>query len=196
MKRIIGSVGLFVGVVAICSTVWAQDAAPQPAAAGQGGEHVTQGGAPGGGQGGGDRGQGRGNFSPEQFRQRMMDHMKEQLKATDEEWTVIKPLLDKVMQAREAGMRGRFRGMMGGRRGPDNQQQPNTPAQPGQAETDALRAALDDANAPADTIKTKLAAVRDAHAKSEEELKKAREALRGVLTQRQEAELVLMGMMD
>ncbi|MGE5608946.1 MAG: hypothetical protein ACM359_06815, partial [Bacillota bacterium] len=54
----------------------------------------------GGRQGRGGRGQqGAGNFDPAQFRQRMMDRMKERLGASDDEWKVLQPKFEKVMNA-------------------------------------------------------------------------------------------------
>jgi len=66
-----------------------------------------------GGQG---RQRGGGNFDPAQMQQRMMDNYKERLEITDDtEWNAIKPLVQKVMDARFASMSGMGRGMFGGR---------------------------------------------------------------------------------
>src|SRR5215467_3676569 len=65
---------------------------------------------------------GRGNFDPAQFRQRMMDRVKEQLEVTDDaEWKAMEPLVQAVTDARIAAMSGMGRGMFGGprRRGND-----------------------------------------------------------------------------
>src|SRR5579864_4698240 len=60
---------------------------------------------------------GRGNFDPAQFRQRMMDRVKEQLEVTDDaEWKAIEPLVQSVMDARMSSMGGIGRGMFGGPR--------------------------------------------------------------------------------
>jgi len=40
----------------------------------------------------------RGNFDPAQFRQRMDERMKEALGATDEEWKVLQPKIEKVQR--------------------------------------------------------------------------------------------------
>src|SRR5579885_610470 len=78
--------------------------------------------APAGGppQGGGF---GRGNFNPEEMRQRMMDMYKERMEVkSDDEWKVIQPRIQKVMDARrDVGFGGGMRGMFGpgGRRGGD-----------------------------------------------------------------------------
>jgi len=134
----------------------------------------------------------------EQFRQRMNEFLKTALKVSDEEWAVILPLLEKVQNKQRESITGRF-GMFGGRRGgpggPEGAGRlPGRSAQPPEAE--ALKAALDnEAAAPAD-IKAKLEALRESRKKSAAELDQAREELRKVLTQRQEATLVLSGILD
>ncbi len=56
----------------------------------------------------------------EKFRQQMNERIKTQLKASDDEWAVIQPLLEKVQTKMREGMESRFRGMggMGGPGGP------------------------------------------------------------------------------
>src|ERR1700753_1533694 len=69
------------------------------------------GGPPGGGPGG--------NFDPAQFRQRMMEQVRKNLSVTnDEEWGVIQPLVQKVMDARRENFMGGGMGMMMGPGGP------------------------------------------------------------------------------
>jgi len=62
-------------------------------------------------------------------------------------------------------------------------------------EDDALQQALDN-NAPKDQIKTALENVRAARKRKADELAKAQDDLRQVLTLRQEAALVSVGMLD
>src|SRR2546421_12992071 len=68
-----------------------------------------------------NNGQGRkrgGNFDPAQFQQQMMDRTKERLEITDDtEWNAIKPLVQKVIDARMASFRGGFGGFRGRNRG-------------------------------------------------------------------------------
>jgi Spy/CpxP family protein refolding chaperone len=174
------------------------------------------GGGNGGNNGGGRRGGNGGNFDPAQFQQRMNERLKEALKATDEEWAVIQPLLDKVTTKQREARTGGFGGSMmgGGRRGGNggpggnNADQANTnnnnnnggnrPNRGGAAspEADALRTTLENDNASADEIKTKLAALRDSRKKAQAELEQARADLEKVLTVKQEATLVLMGMLE
>jgi hypothetical protein len=151
---------------------------------------------------------GRRGMDPEQMRERMMDRMKTELNASDEEWTVIQPLLQNVMLKQRESMTGRMGGMgaFAGMRGrPDaagQGQQGVRPGRPGAAQpagagqVEALSKALESPNTPASELKQRLADVRAAREKAEAELKKSREELRQVLSVRQEANLVLMGIMD
>lgn len=157
-------------------------------------------------------------FDPEQMRQMIMNRMKERLGASDEEWNIIAPRLEKVWELqRESRMigfgGGFFGGPMGGPGGlgaprgeQDRSGQPRDDrgprrgmagfGQPESPEAAALQQVLDaDTPSPAE-IKEKLAAFRDARKKKEEELKKSQEELKQVLTIRQEALLVLMGTLD
>ena len=144
---------------------------------------------PGGGRGRGGQG---GNF--QDFMQRMNDRLKESLKVTDEEWAVLKPLIEKVQTAqREAGAGRGFGGRGPGGPGGDN----NTPdTRPGAAESAALRTALESDSTSADDLKAKLAAVRAVRKKGAADLAVAREELKKVVTVRQEAVLVTMGMLE
>ena len=130
----------------------------------------------------GDRGERR-RFDPAQMMDRMMERHKESLGVTDEEWKVIEPRLKNVLDARmetRMGGFGRWRG--------DSQES--------DSEAEALRKALESEESSSDDIKAKLTAFRDAQKKKEEALQKAREELRKVLTIKQEARLVLDGVLD
>ena len=104
------------------------------------------------------------------------------------------------------GRRGqRGQGGQGGQDGQGGQggQQGRRPRGPfGQEETavskasDALQTTLENASAAPDEIKTKLTALRTAREKTRQELATAQKELREVLTLRQEAQLVLMGMLS
>jgi len=155
--------------------------------------------------------------SPEEFRQRMMDRLRENLSITnDAEWDAISPKIAKVMDAqrdvmsmRMNGMRGMFGGGRQRRGGDDNggggggNADNNGGRRRGggffggepPASVTALQTALDN-KAPKDDIKAKLAAVRAESKTKEDALKAAREDLRGVLTTRQEATLVVDGILD
>ena len=51
-----------------------------------------------------------GGFDPAQFREMMMNNLKERLDAKDDEWQVLQPKLDKLMTAQRESMAGRMRG--------------------------------------------------------------------------------------
>jgi len=160
----------------------AQEPAPAPAATPNAAAPNIPPPPPGPGQGGGDR--------ADQFRQRMNEMIKTSLKATDDEWSVIQPLLEKVQTKQRETLASRF-GAFGGRRGGGDR--PDRSASP---ETDALKAALEsESTSPAD-IKAKLEAVRAVRKKATADLDQAREELRKVLTQRQEASLVMLGILE
>ena len=143
----------------------------------------------------------------------MNERIKTQLKATDDEWAVIQPLLDKVQTKMRETMESRFRGMggfgggprrggenrPGGGNAPDaNRADANRPRPPrgGSPEAQALMETLQNDTASTNDIKTKLEALREQRKKSEADLAQAREDLKKVLTLRQEAILVSAGMLD
>jgi hypothetical protein len=204
-------------IIAACATtlltgaplVMAQDASPTPGASAApsatASASVTPPATNPEGRGGGMEG----------FRQRMNDRIKAELKASDDEWAVIQPLLEKVQTAQMATMTGRF-GFGGGRHGGRGPGGPggspgadgaspspnggnggeNRPPRPTSPEADALKAALASDATSSDEIKTKLQALRDARKKAQDNLEDARENLKKVLTLRQEATLVQMGLLD
>lgn len=146
--------------------------------------------------------QGRGNFDPAQFQQRMMERYKEALEVkSDAEWKIIEDRLNKVSEARrEVGMAGMGRGMFGGRqRGGDNAQGGDQNRRPPgfepNPEAEALQKAID-AKASAEEIKAKLAKYRESRKAKEAKLAQTREDLKKVLTSRQEAVLVMMGVLE
>jgi len=157
---------------------------------------------------GGQGGPGGNPPDPTQMRQQMMDRLRERFDVKDDaEWKILATRIEKVNTARrEAG--GGFGGMGrmmrppgGGQGGPNA-----TAGQPGQqggrrggfgaepsAEEADLQKALD-GKASNDELKTKLAAVREARKVKEAALAAAQEDLRKVLSVKQEAEALLMGL--
>lgn len=146
----------------------------------------------------GERGE-RGNWDPAQMRQRMMDGMKEQLQVSDEEWGVLQPKIEKVMNAQRES-----RGGMGRRGGPmgwggrDGERRDENAPEPTELERTSreLRSVLEDQSAPASDVAAKLTAYRDARAKAVANLTAARNELKELLTQRQEAVLVMSGLLE
>jgi len=164
-------------------------------------------------QGGrGQPGQGRGNFDPEQMRQRMMDGYREALEVKDDdEWKLISERITKVTEAARSlrtaggGFPGRTRGGAppggatdnngggGGRTRTGGGGPPGFTREP-DPELEALQKAIE-AKASPDEIKAKLARLRDAHKDKEAKLEKLQDDLRQVLSARQEAIAVTMGLL-
>ena len=157
---------------------------------------------------GGRRGGGR--MSREQMRARMAERMKERLGVKDEEWKVIEPRLQKVMDlSRQAGGFGR-RGMFYGRGGRRDSGRDRGPGRgsgerPGDSERertavekagDDLQKVLDSESAKPEDIKVKLTVLRASREKAKQELAKAQKELQQILTVKQEATLVLSGMLN
>lgn len=134
----------------------------------------------------------RRDFNSDEFRQRMNERLKSSLKVSDEEWGVIQPLIEKVQTKQRESMSGRI-GRRGGDRGGDNASRSD---RPGAAESEALRTALENESTSPDELKSKLNAVREQRKKAQAELAAAREELRKVLSVRQEAALVAMGVLE
>ena len=140
----------------------------------------------------------------EQFRQQMSDRMREQLGATVDEWKILQPRIEKVQQLQRQS-RGGFRGMLGFDRGLGGRGGPPDRRREGEAErersdiekkSEALRSLLEDESASADSIKAALDALRKARANAQKELAAARKELREVVTSKQEAQFVLIGILD
>ena len=149
--------------------------------------------------------QGRGNFDPEQMRARMMENYREKLEVKeDAEWKLIEGRITKVSDARREMGGGRGfggPGGPGGRRGGGDagtdqgaDRRRSFFGEPS-PEADALQKAIE-AKAPADEIKTKLAKYRESQKTKQANLEKAQAELRQVLSVRQEANAVLMGLLQ
>ena len=148
----------------------------------------------------------RGNFDPDQMRARMMERYREALEIkNDEEWKVIEPRITKVSDARRDMMsgggfgRGGFGGF--GRRGTgsgdsgDNRRQRSFGGESNNTDSEALQKALE-AKAPTEEIKAKLAKYRESLKQRQAALTAAQEDLRKVLSVRQEATAVMMGLLQ
>ena len=138
-----------------------------------------------GGRGGGGQG-GRGNFDPEEFRARMVERMKEQFGFSDAEYKAIQPLIEDVQTKQRdtrSGGRGGFGGFGGrGGRGGDRES--------GNSAMDALQKAIESGS----NIEAKLKAFRADRTKKEAALKKSQDTLKAVLTIKQEAVAVTIGL--
>ena len=178
--------------------IWAAGNQGQPPAQG------PQGGF-GGGQGG-QRGQG-GQGGQIDFQARMLEMAKTQLNATDAEWAKIEPPLKKVMTlSNQANARGMGMGMAGrgsrqggqgqGQGGQAPDQQPAREQSEVQKASAALTEVLQNESATAEEVTAKLTALRTAKEAAQKELAAAQAELKKTVNVRQEARLVLMGMLN
>jgi len=158
---------------------------------GPGGPGGRQGGAPPGGFPGGFPGPG--GFGGTGFGGRgilTLDDVKKKINATDEEWTVIRSKLQKVIDARQVVNLSVSSGGVGfGGFG-----QPSTNAVT-QAEAE-YKAVLDDPKHTKEELKEKAEAVRKARQKARAELEKAQKDLLTLITKDQEEILVGLGYLE
>jgi hypothetical protein len=129
-----------------------------------------------------------------QVQSQAQTRIKEALGATDEEWQVLGPKVEKVqnltLQNANVGM-GLARLGMGGFNISGGTEQPEV-----QKKLQALQAIMKNKDAAAEDIRAALKDYRDAKAKVKADLDKARTELRELLTLRQEALLVNMGLLE
>ena len=167
---------------------------------------------PGGNQGGGGGNQGGlgGNRrDPAQMRQQRNDRMKVLLGATDEEWKLLQPQIEKVQNLQRAATPRNGRSLLfsdgngdngnggrGGRGFRGGQQPDNTPPSAVEEKSKELTAAIQNKDTKPEEYKAKLAAFREARNQAKADLTKAQESLREVVTVRQEAVLVELGLLD
>ncbi|TKJ34697.1 MAG: hypothetical protein CEE38_17665 [Planctomycetes bacterium B3_Pla] len=149
-------------------------------------------------------------FDPARMRQMMEQRMREQLGATEQEWKVLGSRVTKVAelgrQTSGFGRGGMMFGMGGRRGGPGgpggNRFGGGRPGAPDREPTavekaqEQLRTVLEDTSATPDQIKTQLTALRKARETAKQQLAAAQQKLREIITVRQEATLVMMGMLD
>ena len=182
---------LALGTAALLAALAVGYAADEPPKADKPPERGERGGRGGGGGGGGG-----------DWRQQMEDQLKADLGATEDEWKLLKPRLDKATEARRNSMGGMFGGR--GRGGPGGGGPggggPGGGGDRPQSEvvkaSEDLNKTLEDKAASADAIKTKLTALRAAREKAKQDLTKAQGELKEVLTARQEAVLVARGVLE
>lgn len=154
----------------------------------------------------------RGQFDPERMRQMMNQRMQELFGATDAEWKILGPRVIKVQELSRDVSGGGRGGMMFGRRGGFGG--PGGPGGPGgdqfggrqgapareqtevEKATEQLRTLLENTSATPDQIKNQLTTVRAAREKTKQQLAVAQQELRQIITLRQEAQCVMMGILD
>lgn len=154
--------------------------------------------APDGGDGGGPGGPAADGaappqFDPQEMRQRMQQAIQEQLNVTDVQWPAIQAQIEKIMQLRSQLVSGRG---MPGRFGPPQDANADQASNAVAAALRDLRTTLQDRNASVEQINAKLKALHDARDKVRQRLIEAQDALKKLLTPRQEATLVARGILD
>ena len=150
-------------------------------------------------RGGSSEDSGRRGFNPEDAQARMLSSLRERLEVPDdEEWKIISERLGKVIELRRAtpgGMLGAFAaGGRGSQSGGDANRGSRGSRPGGSPDVAALQSALRD-KLPDAEIKSRLERVRETRKASEAKLTKAQEELRAVLSVRQEAVVVLFGLL-
>jgi hypothetical protein len=115
-------------------------------------------------------------------RQRAVGDLKDQLGVSDQEWAVLKPRIQVVHDLVHPAPR------------PIGKSE--APATEAELRSRELRELLQDQKAPADQIKARLTALRAAKQRAVLQLVNVRQGLRQLLTLRQEALLVLNGLLD
>ena len=178
---------LLVGVAWGSLAIAAETAAPPPPPGGQGGP-------------GGSRDPAAMQARMDQFRQQMSDRMREAFGATEDEWKVLQPKIEKVQTLSRQSRGGGGMGMMAGRGSPGGDRgRGGPPSDRPQSEVEkkgeALRKVLENKEAKAEDIKAALAGVLEARAAAKKELDVAQKELREVLTVRQEGQCVVMGIL-
>lgn len=157
---------------------------------------------------GGDRWS-RGRTDPEEWRKRMEEYrrraseqLKAALEATDEQWVVLEPRIEAVRtaQAECMGPRGGFVAFFGPR--PPGSEAKKGPREdpPPQSEVEkrmrALRELLHEKDTTPAQVTESLTALREVRKEAERKLAEARNTMREGLKPRQEAMLVMMGLLD
>lgn len=135
----------------------------------------------------------RSGFDPAQIRERMLGRYQEALEVSGEEWTILKPMIAAILEKQFADRGSRF-GRRGNRDREGNQRNRTSRTRGG----DGTRNDLSDAISSDDETKIKAALARHRadRKKRAAELAKARFELQQLLTLKQEARLVMMGLLE
>jgi hypothetical protein len=145
---------------------------------------------------GGEQEGGR-RFNTATMMRERMNTIKEQMGATDEEWKELSPKIEKAMMLQRETRPMQGFGFAGGRRpGGEGRQPPaGPPSKVIEAQTE-LGKAIKEKNAPADDVAKKLADYREARDKARAELVVVQKDLKKSVKPREEAVLVLNGILD
>ena len=147
----------------------------------------------------------------QQMRAEQAQRMRDRLELSEDEFSALAPMIERVQQlAMESASASRSpfgrgdrgdRGGRGGRGGPGGFGgafgiEPSPQAQAVSDASDRLGGVLEQESPSSDQVKQELAALRQARIALDDALRQAREELRGYLTPKQEATLVLQGLLD
>ena len=138
----------------------------------------------------------------EQMRARMMERFREMLGFSEEEWELVMPYVEKVSELNRQlnsrrGRAGAFGRQRGGR-GPQDNPLPVAAENedPMRLATENLRGVLEDEQAPASEIKAALDDYREVRTLIQSELAVAQQELKELLTVKQEAQMVMLGLLQ
>jgi hypothetical protein len=234
------SVGVLVGSLAIPTFGQAQNTNQNQNPNQGGGGFGGQGGGGGFGGGQGGPGGGRGGFAQmfgpdgqidpnmvqqflQQIEQRQLDNIKDQLGATDDEFTVLQPKILKLLEMQFSNTVTQYAGQISAAVGPGGAPGggPGGPGGPGggrggfgggggfmaaiqaalppnelQQAAAALKMVLDDKDSSPDLIAAKLAEYRAAKVAANDQMVQAQNDFKSLLTQRQEGAMVLQGLIN
>jgi len=160
----------------------------------------------------------------QKMEERMLNGIKQRMKSSDEEWELIGPMIKSVLELKAKGKGGMMRGgMKGGKPGGGRGERPEGAEGRSKGDKDkkrpeggrpdfeaikkqmkenqpeqmkALRASLEDEASSAEDIKSKLDSFRTMRDEKKSQLQSAQAELKSVLTVKQEAILVLSGIID
>lgn len=150
------------------------------------------------GNDGGSRGNrpGGGNWDPAQIQQRILDGIQERLGFTNVvEWDAVKPLVQKVIDAGREVIGGRLDFLGGGRSRGSSRGGSSGLLGQSSAERDSLQKAVNE-NVPAAQIKDLIAKYKAAQKLKQAKLEAAQAELKSVLTTKQEAQALLLGLVN
>ena len=142
--------------------------------------------------------QGR-QFDPQQMQKMMEQRMQRQLRASNQKWKTLGPSVMKVSQLnRQVSGGGMGRMFFGGRQGPMSGRQgaPGMQLTEMDKATEQLQILLDNESAKPEDIEKQLTVLRAARGKAKKQLAAERQRLRKQVTVRQQAQLVLMGLLE
>ena len=136
-----------------------------------------------------------GRRSGRDWRQGYQERIKQSLEVTEERWQTLQPMIEKAQtlarqtRAARVGFRLRRSGAPEG----GESDQPQTDMEKSVKE---LQTALGNKDAKPEEIQAKLELMREARKKAQEKHLEAQDELRKAVTPRQEAQLVLLGVLD